>query len=363
VYAVGGILLGVPFDPVRLQISGAPVPVIEGVRRSNNTGAVHFSSSDNGALVYVPGPAYASRASATLALVDRDGHAELLKLPPGPYEHPRLSPDGTTIVYGTDDGKDADVAVLDLAQTSAPRRLTFGGKNRFPIWTSDSRRVTFQSDRGGDNGIYWQAADATGVAERLTTADSGASQAPESWSPTGEVLLFSVTKNASVSLWSYSARTKHVAQVDAIQSALPTNATFSPDGRWFAYTASERGRYGLYVQPFPPTGAKVLVSADQGIAPVWSHDGRELFFNFPGQLMKSAVTTQPTFTVSLPIALPSARGGVDMSWPGQRTYDVTPTGNVLGVMPFGQPVGAPIGTEVRVVLNWFEELKARVATK
>jgi len=363
VYAVGGVLLAVPFDLARLEVTGAPVPVIEGIRRSNNTGVVHFSFSDSGSLVYVPGPASVSRQAANLVLVDPAGHVELLKLPPGPYEHPRLSPDGTKIVFGTDDGQNADVTVGDLAGSSAPRRLTFAGRNRFPIWTPDGHRVTFQSDRGGDGGIYWQPADGSGDAERLTTADSDASHAPESWSPTGDGLLFSITKGPSVTLWSYSTRTKQIARVDAIQSTLPTNAAFSPDGRWVAYTTNEQGRFGLYARPFPPTNAKFLVSPDQGIAPVWSHDGRELYFNFPGQLMKTTVTTQPTFSVSTVVPMPTARGGIDMAWPAQRMYDIAADGRMLGISPFGQADPGRSGTEIRVVLNWTEELKQRVPTR
>src|SRR5262249_21196750 len=155
------------FDLARLEVMGAPVPVIEGIRRSNNTGTVHFNFSDSGSLVYVPGPAAVSRQSATLVLVGRTGHIDLLNLPPGPYEHPLLSPNQTKIVFGTDDGTNADVTVSDIGGSTAPRRLTFAGRNHFPIWTRDSRRITFQSDRGGDRGLYWQPADGSGDAERL----------------------------------------------------------------------------------------------------------------------------------------------------------------------------------------------------
>src|SRR5205814_7052648 len=93
------------------------------------------------------------------------GMATPLPLPPGSFEHPRISPDGKQITYGTDDGKEAIVWVYDQSGTSAARRLTFEGRNKFPIWSADSRRIAFQSDREGDLGIFWQQADGIGMAE------------------------------------------------------------------------------------------------------------------------------------------------------------------------------------------------------
>ncbi len=119
----------------------------------------------------------------SLGLFDRKGGSELLKIQPGPYQLPRMSPDGKRIAFGSDDGKEASIWIYELSGTSAMRRLTFEGQghNRFPVWSADSQRVAFQSDREGDLGIFWQRADGTGTAERLTKADEGASHIPESW--------------------------------------------------------------------------------------------------------------------------------------------------------------------------------------
>ena len=98
--------------------------------------------------MYVPGPVSTTAAQSDLALIDRKGGVEPLKLPPGPYQHPRASPSGTQMVFATDDGKEAVVWIYELGSTTARRRLTFGGRNRFPIWSADGHRVAFQSDRG-----------------------------------------------------------------------------------------------------------------------------------------------------------------------------------------------------------------------
>jgi serine/threonine-protein kinase len=158
VYALGGVVFALPFDVRRLQVSGGPVPVVEGVRRAGaTTGTAQFSTAANGSLVFVPGPVSASSTGLQeLALIDRKGTVEPLKLPPGAYDHPRVSPDGTRLVFATDDGKDAVVWIYELSGATAMRRLTFGGKNRFPIWSADGQHVAFQSDRDGDLGIFWR---------------------------------------------------------------------------------------------------------------------------------------------------------------------------------------------------------------
>ena len=124
---------------------------------------MHFSVSNSGSLIYIPGPSLTSGRQSNLALLDRKGSITLLKLPPGPYDFPRISPDGKRVAFGTDDGKEASVWIYELSGASQARRLTFGGNNRFPIWSADGRRVAFQSDREGDLGIFWQPYDVSGA--------------------------------------------------------------------------------------------------------------------------------------------------------------------------------------------------------
>ena len=146
-------------------MTGKPVPVVEGVRRSigGATGVTQYSLSSAGSLVFVSGPVTGSAAQRDVALVDRSGTALPLKLPPGSYRHPRMSPDGKQLAVDSNDGKGDNVWIYDLSGASAIRRLTFEGQNRFPAWSADSQRVAFQSDREGDLGIFWQRADGTGT--------------------------------------------------------------------------------------------------------------------------------------------------------------------------------------------------------
>jgi Tol biopolymer transport system component len=317
-------------------------------------------------LIYVPGPASASAARIDLAFIDRKGTITPLNLPPGPYEAARVSPDGRRVTFGSDDGKDAIVWVHDLSGASAPRRLTFGGRNKFPVWSADGERIAFQSDREGDAGIFWQRADG-GRAERLTKAEAGTVHIPESWSKDG-VLLFTVTKGATVALWALSARDRTQEPFGGVQSATPTGAVFSPDGRWVAYAATPVGRSlrpfsTVYVQPFPANGVTHQVSRDDdGHHPIWSRDGRELIYvPGPGRLVSTQVTARPAFGITPPTELHAA--GL-MGPPSiVRNHDIMPDGSrFLGLVGVDREQ-SQTGRQLHVVLNWFEELKAKVPSR
>ena len=362
VYAIGGTMFAVPFDVGRLRIAGSPTPVLEGVRRSlgGTTGSAQFSVSDTGSLLYIPGPSVMSAAN-DLGVIDRTGAVQRLKFPPRSYEHPRVSPDGKRIAFATDDGKEAIVWVYNLDGATAMRRLTFGGRNRFPIWSRDGKRIAFQSDREGDLAIFWQSADGSDTAERLTKPDAGSSHVPESWSPRVDVFSFDVLQGSSgVSLWTSSPPARTVTRVDGVQSSALTNAVFSPDGKWLAWTTNEL-QGGIFVQPFPATGARYQITIERGIYPLWSRDGRTLFFAPPGELQSVTITTQPDFVVGKPESLP--RGFLVNGTGTPRSYDVMPDGQFIGVIDSAPAAQASLALSQVLVLNWFEELKSRAPLK
>jgi serine/threonine-protein kinase len=361
VYAVGGSLFAVAFDAQRLEVAGPAVPMIEGVRRSGlslSLGGAQYSVSSNGSLVYVPG---AVSAQWDLGLTDRRGEVTPFNLLPGSYEVPRVSPDGKRVAFGSDDGKEAVVWIYDLSGGSPMRRLTFGGNNRFPAWSSDGKRVVFQSDRDGDRGLFWQPADG-GEAARLTKPNAGEAHEPESWSPNGDRLLFSVTKGSDVSLWILSLADQQSTPFGDVHSTIRTGAVFSPDGRWVAYATTGASRTTIYVQPFPPTGDKRQLPPRGGEPkhPVWSADGGQLFYNpGPGLFESVSVTTLPTFAFGNPVALPRPFPGAPPS--ARRPYDITPDGKFVSPIAAGQSrSGRPSAPQIQVVLNWFEDLRTRV---
>jgi serine/threonine protein kinase/Tol biopolymer transport system component len=365
VYVLGGTLFAVPFDPKGLKLTGTPVPVIPGVRLAS-TNEAELSFSNNGTLIYVSGPQTATE-QVDVALADRNGGVQPFKLPPRQYESIRVSADGKRVALGIEDAAESNIWLYDLTRPSAPNRLTFGGKNHFPVWSPDGQWIAFTSDREGDLGIYRQRADGSGVAERLTKPEKGVSHVPESWSLKGDVLLFRAEQGNSFSLWSLTVADKKVAPFGDVKSVNPTNATFSPDGKWVAYNMRDAGKTTdeIYVQPFPATGARyqLPISRDNHHA-VWSRDGKQLFYvPGPGDFAVIPVTTSPTFTFGTPTTIPAVLENYAPSFP--RQYDVMPDGKLIGLIPAGQSQSgtANVSTQINVVLNWFEELKQKSPTK
>jgi Tol biopolymer transport system component len=363
-YGVGGTVFAVPFDLAQLKVTGNPIPVIPGVRQAS-TNELELGFSDNGTLIYIPGP-QTGTAQFDLALADRNGVLQALKLPARNYQTPRVSADGKRVAVAIEEGPESNIWLYDLTRPNAPNRLTFGGKNRFPVWSPDGQWIAFQSDREGDLGIFRQRADGSGVAERLTKPEKDIAHAPESWSPKGDIVLFRAAEGTNFSLWSFAIGEKKAAPFGDVKSVDPSNAVFSPDGKWVAYHMHEPGQTltEVYVQPFPATGARyqLPISRDNH-HPVWSRDGKLLYYvPGPGEFAAIPVTTSPTFTFGTPVPIRQVLENYAPAIP--RQYDVTSDGRLIGQIPAElSQSGSNASTQINVVLNWFEELKQRVPTR
>jgi Tol biopolymer transport system component len=142
-----------------------------------------------------------------------------------------------------------------------------------------------------------------------------------------------------------------------------SNAFASPDGHWLAYQSDETGRFEIYMQPFPPTGGKFQITTQGGQHPLWSLDGKELFYENAGHLMSVAIHTQPTFTFGNPTPMPLPQI-VQAQGNQPRQYGLMPDGQQFIVkIPPASAKGPPPAPQIQVVLNWFEELKQRSKTK
>jgi serine/threonine-protein kinase len=360
VYMIEGTMMAVPFDLKTKTVASGPVPIVEGIRRSASGvgSATQFDVSRSGTLAYLPGPARSGQED--VFLVDRKGEMTALKLPRGSYSYPRVSPDGKRLALETSDGKQSVVSVYDLSGTSSLRRITFGGNNRLPIWSADGKRVAFQSDRDGDRAIFWQPVDG-GPVERLTRPEAGTSHVPESWAPRDDVFLFSALRDSQATLWTFSIRDRKASPFgDVTSSAFPTNAVFRPDGRWVVYQSGDvgTGEATTYVQPFPATGTKYEIA--RGGRPMWSRDGKELFFvPAPSLFMSVTVRTDPVFGFTAPVPVPRRFGLAPPTSP--RPYDILPDGRIVTVDTVN-PAGDRFA-QLTVILNWFEEVKRATGSK
>jgi len=366
VYAVGGVLFAQPFDPTKLETSGSPVGIVEGVARHIN-GSVAFASSDNGSLIYVPGPSTGQALTRRLlGRVDRSARTdpqaeprvELLNFPPAAYVRPRISRDGSRMVYEIQEGNESSIWIYELSGTNATRRLTLSGSgsNRYPIWSPDGQRIAFQSDREGDLGIWWQRADGSAAAERLTKPEKGVADLPDSWSGDGETISFTAEQGKMAEIWTYSVREKKASAFATMRDASLTRSDFSPDSGWIAYQSTINDSTRVYLRPFP-TGDSAYELPEGGHLPLWSPDGKELFYvRTQGLIGSVAVTTRPTVSFGKPAHF---RSGVSTAGPtGTRQYDLLPNGQFLGVLP-----GTQADLRIQVVLNWFEEIRRRVSAR
>jgi eukaryotic-like serine/threonine-protein kinase len=347
-YARGGVLHAVPFDARHLRVTGGPVPVLEGVNRSGADGTASWSLANNGTLLYARGPA-PSTDQRGLALSNKEGVLEPLKVPPGPYLGPRVSPDAKWVAATLDDGKESDIWLYDVTGTTAGRRLTYGGKNRFAVWTPDGRRLVYQSDREGDQGLFWQPADGTGAGERLTKAEPHTFHVAESFSRDGNHLLVRVTTPSKRFVMTLTIKDKRL--VPFLDEG--GFSAFSPDGKWVAYTHREGRSFPVNVAPFPPTGATYQIWAD-GTQSAWSPDGKELYTAVRGRFEGVNITTQPTIAFGRPHSVPFLGYGIG---PLVKNYDVLPDGRFLILT---NPTGRDALPQIQVVLNWADELKRRL---
>jgi serine/threonine-protein kinase len=382
VYVVGGVLFARPFSAQQVQATGAGVPVVEGIRRGGGGATLQTSRlfnsaqmgvSENGTLVYVPGPSAPSSLRMQLVLSEVDGKATPLKIEPAAFEFPRSSPDGTQIAYDIDDGKDASVWAYDLSGSSTPIRLTFEGRSRNPVWSSDGQWIAFQSDREGDPGIFRVRADgSTGKVERLTRPPAGISHVPEVSSPDGKGLLFSSMNGSQVTLEILSLSDGTVKPFPELKTDRLFNAVFSPDGRHIAYSTRRPNeqRNTLYVEPFPPTGQKYFVASGDAQMPVWSHDGRDLFFMDPARpyngrvgFSRVRIDMRQGFALGEPtrVERPFIITAPGLDRP--RTFDILPDGRFVGVRDESEASEQTTSPRIEVVLNFFEELKQRVPVR
>lgn len=365
VYMSGSTLMGVPFDAGTRRVRGSPVPIVEGIARgSAQLFAGHYAMSASGALAYVAAAPVGTAAKRTLALVDMDGKAQPLAATPNAYLHPRASPDGTRVAVATDDGKEAVIWIYDLSGGSLPRRLTFEGRNAAPIWSPDSQSITFQSDREGRGGLFRQPADGSGTAERLTTAEQMRSHIPESWSRDGKTLSFRIATDALNSIWTWSSDGDRAPRLLVQGAPAALTSEISPDGRWLAYGSNELGTlaYQVFVQPLPPTGAKFQVNPMTASTPVWSRDGKRLFFAFSDRIFSAAIQTTPAFAAGPPVEIKMPN--IMASFAHIRHFDLMPDSKRLLVVMMTDADAAQQGaSQINVVLNWLDELKAKTAAQ
>jgi serine/threonine-protein kinase len=290
--------------------------------------------------------------------VDRKGNSQIIASFNAPFWAPRLSPDGTRIAYITA-GKEWLAWIYDLNRGTATR-LIQEGKADFALWTPDGKGIVIQFWRAGKGNIYWLAADGSTPLERLTTGDCH--QVPGSFTPDGATLAF-------VELCPDTGWDINLLNMKSRQVSLFLNTTanesypeVSPDGRWIAYVSDESGREEVYVRPFPGPGGKWQISSDGGNMPLWSREGKQLFYTSTNaqDYWVVDVRMDESFFARKPRPLFTSKQFAGGS--PSHAWDVSPDGQHFLMTKFGDRTPTPV-TEIILVQNWFEELKRLAPAK
>ena len=360
VYIHDGRLFAVPFDLDRQEVTGLPVPILEGVASNSITGGAQFAVSASGTAVYLPGPTVGG--GTPLHWMGPDGKTTPLRPTSASWTNVLFAPDGQRLAMDISEGGSADIWLFEWARGGLTRLTLDPAEDRQPVWTPNGERIAFASNRA-DNAtmnLYWQRTDGTAKVERLTTSTNH--HYPTSWHPSGRYLLFeeeSRPLNVDVMVLPLEGDGSgwRVGKPWPLLNgpSIESGAVFSPDGRWIAYSSNESGRPEVYVQPFPGPGAKRLISTGGGTSPTWSRSKQELFYGVNGRIMVAAFTVAAdTFHSETPRLWSEGRYQTRGS---RRMFDLHPDGERLALAPAPRTPGRSNPDSVVFVFNFFDELR------
>ena len=359
-YAQVGELFAVPWRPTQKDLGRAvPVTMPELVNNGGaNEGGGNFVLAGNGTLAYLAGGR--ARNAQRLVWVDRSGKVEPLPLPERNYESLNLSPDGQRAIVQIREGTIA-LWMYDFARKTLTPIGANAGSSQSPVWTADGARIIYRATRKGRRNIYWRPADGSGEEEPLTSK-ADVTQSPTSVSPDGRWLIFNESGAREIGgngIWLMRLDGDRTPHHLSAQPAGELNGQISPDGRWIAYEATVSSRSEVFVAAFPGPGPRHQVSADGGGDPLWSRDGRELFFRQGDRFMAVSLASGPAFSASAPQLL--YEGRFLASTNNRTSWSVAPDGSrFLRIQQV--ETQRPI-THIDLVLNWFEEVKAKVGAR
>jgi serine/threonine-protein kinase len=340
-------IVAVPVDLARGRVTGRPLPVASGV-------AVTAARVGKAALSVAGTLAFVSGAhESELVLVDLAGSRRTLLAERRTYGFPRYSPDGRRIALTIATAGSSDVWIYDMAAGTTTRLTSGGAANERPEWTPDGKRVLFRTDRANLSSIWWQPVDGSGAATPLLLSRT-APAFEAVVTPDGKGVVYQVDTSASdleYRMLSGDTAPKRIAATRADEAS----PRVSPDGRWITYTTDESGTQEVVVRPFPGPGPKVQVSTNGGAEPVWSRDGKRLFYRTGRRVVAATLTTAPQLSVAsrselfddvfLPATSPHAN------------YDVSPDGSRLLFL------AGVDDQRLIVIYNWAAELRNRLRTR
>jgi Tol biopolymer transport system component len=344
-------LLAAPLDVDAGRLVSPPVVLADGVDSDPRNGTCQYAVARSGLLAYVPGRG--ARREGVVTWTDRSGRATPFIDRPNRYLSPRFSPDGSKLVLQIGPLGHEDIYVASAAG-GPTLRLTFDDlSDASPIWSPDGAHIAYASVPAYSYVLNVKNADGSGEARQVYEAPSGHLAIPTGWSPDGRTLLIQESGAGSafdvLALDLASGKTRPIVTTTNTDS----DGTFSPDGRFVAYSTGTQGRTQVFVRTLAEGGGQWQLSTDGGFRPVWLKTG-EIVYQQQGRPTHQWIsvpvrTTAAGFQAGTPKVLFRARGETD---PLLRVWDVTPDGQRFALI---QPVGAAPdvpGVRVRMVFGW-----------
>jgi serine/threonine-protein kinase len=367
IYAVGNNLLAVPFNLDRLEVLSGGVPVVEGVLLNQGNIWSNYAISDSGTLVYIPGTS-TSTSLRTLVWVDREGKEEQIDAEPNIYSFPKISPNGNQVALSIEDpgNQNQEIFIWDEVRKILNKRTFDKSTDKLvPIWTPDGERIVYFSNHDSTTGgIYWRPANGTGEAEKLVS-NSDRRLIPYSFSNDGKILVmheFVTTSNLDISILSMEddGERKLLLQTEFNES----QPKISPDNQYIAYVCDESDQKEIYVRPLlNEKKGKWQISQGGGTSPLWSPDGKELFYlGLDNSVIAVDVEIKPIFEPGTPKILFQSKY-VGFIYGEGTPWDIHPKGDrfIMIKPPPGATATVATGPrKINIVVNWFEELKQRV---
>lgn len=271
----------------------------------------------------------------------------------------RVSPNGEQLALATPD----DVWIYDFARATTSRLTTDPGHDIRPLWTPDGKRVVYASSRAGYPELFWRPADGTGTDDRLfARARDLVGLNASGWSGDGKHLLFvEQPPNLQAAIGQVAIERPSDAKILVKNGFANDSPALSPDGHWLAYVSNVNGPREIFVEQYPELGQRRQISTGGGRLPLWSRNGRELFFSSGDRMLVVSVQSGPTLVAERPqvlfeFAMLAPSGG-------QISYDLAPDGRFLMIRSGVAEAGGGAGSNLIVVQNWFEELKRLVPAK
>jgi eukaryotic-like serine/threonine-protein kinase len=350
-FARGGSLYAVRFDPATLAVAGEPSVVQKGIGGDFTTGAANAAWTDEGTFAYVPGDARGGMRQ--LDWTDLKGARQNSGMKPDLYNDVRLSPDGSRVAVGQGASGVADIWVYTFARGTYTR-LTFTGVNATPVWSADGRDLFFSAldNNAARSTIFRTSADGGREPVAVTSADE-------------RLYLKYVSDDASWALVDYVGSGGARANVGRI--ALKTDAkvepivatrsdeyagALAPNGRLLAYQSDSDGRPEVYVRTLAASSGRWQISNAGGEEPMWAPDGKSIYYRIEGRLMRVPVIAADPFQTGLPVQV--FDGVYNLRSDTGVSYTPHPDGTRLLMTRSADVISAG---SVRVMTRWFDELR------